>query len=674
MTFAMETPTSCTTTVLADLDPDSLRAKALSTLRAKRKRPAAQLPIISLPSRPIHQADAMQLDYGQDDSSPPSVQQSQEKPAAVVTQEPTAKPDVDVSMREEGEISDEEEEPAPKPPHRTTAAIAAQDSFKYSIGSKPSLLDRLTDPQPQPPPPHMVHGLPRKPVTSALPPRPPPTQPRSALQISEEQVRPNLHMTQAEYDKAKDIILDLLGWGVPPHYLVDCGLTREMVFYVFNELNLRLPSNLDTTGLMPYSPETIHTFSVVPPGPSRPPVPASPAQPSPVSRKPEGPSPIESVATLSLPATPTPAQQKHLDEVESLKKQELMARKQALASRRRRPVAQPAEKLVPIENTPDASVTAAEDFLKSITPTGRVPPSPMDLVADSRVPSSPSEQTGKGASFTPSPAVLEPPPSSTESVTTTFNKTMRLSPRQSSVPEKSPTTDRPPPTPQYPVRKATRRPVASDFVDLDGHARSITRASSHDGAQSTYNQQPPRSATSFISNVRPVRCVIDLSDSESEEEEAPVPPQKRHNGMKSSSATPSISTAMLEEKEREIQRMREEIAKREQESLLKKLGLKSGPVASNGHSPAPSTSVPTPGAAIPTPPPPTANESPTVSSTQPPRMKTYRHRPPPTTTDNTFSWDLHGNAFRIPSRNIIRHGPDDGSGSSERRRKDEWNQ
>ncbi|TFY74275.1 hypothetical protein EWM64_g9737 [Hericium alpestre] len=72
--------------------------------------------------------------------------------------------------------------------------------------------------------------------------------------IDQNHVRPGLNMTQAQYNAAQDIILDLLGWGVPPEYLIDCGLSREIVYYVFTELNLRLPANLDTTGILPYPP------------------------------------------------------------------------------------------------------------------------------------------------------------------------------------------------------------------------------------------------------------------------------------------------------------------------------------------------------------------------------------------------------------------------------------
>ncbi|KAF8272201.1 hypothetical protein EI94DRAFT_380519 [Lactarius quietus] len=67
-------------------------------------------------------------------------------------------------------------------------------------------------------------------------------------------VRPGLSLTQRQYDTAKEVILDILGYGVPPEYLIDCGLSREIIYYVFTELNLRLPNNLDIVGLPPYPP------------------------------------------------------------------------------------------------------------------------------------------------------------------------------------------------------------------------------------------------------------------------------------------------------------------------------------------------------------------------------------------------------------------------------------
>ena len=61
-------------------------------------------------------------------------------------------------------------------------------------------------------------------------------------------------VTQRQYDTAKEVILDILGYGVPPEYLIDCGLSREIIYYVFTELSLRLPNNLDVVGIPPYPP------------------------------------------------------------------------------------------------------------------------------------------------------------------------------------------------------------------------------------------------------------------------------------------------------------------------------------------------------------------------------------------------------------------------------------
>ncbi|KAF8585076.1 hypothetical protein K439DRAFT_1079064 [Ramaria rubella] len=70
-------------------------------------------------------------------------------------------------------------------------------------------------------------------------------------------VRPSLHMTAQEFSEAKTIILDLLGWGVPSEYLLRYGLAREAIYYAFTELNLKLPSNFDSDGIVPYEPPPV---------------------------------------------------------------------------------------------------------------------------------------------------------------------------------------------------------------------------------------------------------------------------------------------------------------------------------------------------------------------------------------------------------------------------------
>ncbi|KAH6891807.1 hypothetical protein BKA70DRAFT_1326183 [Coprinopsis sp. MPI-PUGE-AT-0042] len=47
-----------------------------------------------------------------------------------------------------------------------------------------------------------------------------------------------------ELDHAKNLVLDLLGWGVAPEFLVDEGVSAQLIYRVFTDLNLRLPTNL----------------------------------------------------------------------------------------------------------------------------------------------------------------------------------------------------------------------------------------------------------------------------------------------------------------------------------------------------------------------------------------------------------------------------------------------
>jgi hypothetical protein len=54
-------------------------------------------------------------------------------------------------------------------------------------------------------------------------------------------------VTKEDLDRAKSLVLDLLGWGVTPEYLVECGLSPSVVYKIFTDLRLRLPSNLEVS-------------------------------------------------------------------------------------------------------------------------------------------------------------------------------------------------------------------------------------------------------------------------------------------------------------------------------------------------------------------------------------------------------------------------------------------
>lgn len=51
-------------------------------------------------------------------------------------------------------------------------------------------------------------------------------------------------VTKEDLDRAKSLVLDLLGWGVTPEYLVECGLSPGAIYKIFTDLRLRLPKNL----------------------------------------------------------------------------------------------------------------------------------------------------------------------------------------------------------------------------------------------------------------------------------------------------------------------------------------------------------------------------------------------------------------------------------------------
>jgi hypothetical protein len=51
-----------------------------------------------------------------------------------------------------------------------------------------------------------------------------------------------------ELEYAKSLVLDLLGWGVSPEYLVDAGVSPQIIFKIFTDLRLRLPYNMTVVG------------------------------------------------------------------------------------------------------------------------------------------------------------------------------------------------------------------------------------------------------------------------------------------------------------------------------------------------------------------------------------------------------------------------------------------
>jgi hypothetical protein len=407
-------------------------------------------------------------------------------------------------------------------------------------------------------------------------------------------------VTQAQYNTAKDLVLDLLGWGVLPEYLVDCGLSREIVYYVFKELNLRLPTNLDTTGIVEYPPFP-HWLLSAPASPGHgqssmaslqhaPDSPGTPRHPGPpnvdnkrshgvmsASSQDSTMMPRRSTPSLSPPpAAPVVATNSSLHDMEQQKRQVLLARKAVQASRRPKEgpnassTAESQDQDVEMAmHVPEESV---EDFLKSIGPVqsndgdqqsdgddglGRSTVEPMDVDVEESTPgfvvSLGHEVASVDTDHTETAVPLEPLGSSSQGFS----------------------------------RRGTKRPVASDFVDFES-APHVGNGNESEGLPVTR-----RKAGSFASVSGMRRCVIDLSDSEDDGGGGPGVVGEngtgvdydrgwRGEGSNNGWATPpsvnlggrvgAISPAALVEKEEEIRKMRELIAQRER-SRLKKLAM-----------------------------------------------------------------------------------------------------
>ncbi|KAH0832036.1 hypothetical protein J3R83DRAFT_12942 [Lanmaoa asiatica] len=578
----VEQPQSVSPSSAFTLDmASSLRAAAL--LSRKRRRVDSDAP--SLPPR-LAPEPTLQLDYGYDD--PAAIQPGYKVSPVLQFTAPEPSDHIedieDGQIREEGEISDTETSPPPRrsptPPPRLRQrpfTSQLQEPARVEIPLPPRPPSRIEAPIASPLEPSDVQAW-------QLPSPEPFMLETSTYRLDPNHVRPGLTMTQDQYNTAKDIVLDLLGWGVPPEYLLECGLSRHVIFYVFSELNLRLPSNLDTSGLIPYptpemlalipvspslSTRSLHSLSSAMPPPSI--IPArvtlaermsmehidtrmSSPDPSPyIKAEPSSPSSVELSNSHSLLM------------IEQQRRQELLARKAVIASRKARQSEPPGFVAPSKDQDIDMSAVPAQsvdDFLKSIEPAPHLDtgdtdnhnrgssvgttslsssermdiddliPGPIgasrDTSTSSAGPSSQSKSSSSTAIYTELHSPMALPTGSADDAGSTSNGTERGSATSVDMIGPGPLT----PTIQgnlsytsldgdngYPQRRGLRRPVAADFVDLDsgpgpsrGHGSSSSNGYSNGGPYS--NSLSRRKAGSFagISSMR--RCVIELSDSE----------------------------------------------------------------------------------------------------------------------------------------------------------------
>jgi len=67
------------------------------------------------------------------------------------------------------------------------------------------------------------------------------------IHSSSETTPPSFLLSPDELDQAKILVLDLLGWGVDAEYLVTSGVSPAVIFRVFTDLNLQLPTNIEVS-------------------------------------------------------------------------------------------------------------------------------------------------------------------------------------------------------------------------------------------------------------------------------------------------------------------------------------------------------------------------------------------------------------------------------------------
>ncbi|KAG8214571.1 hypothetical protein J3R82DRAFT_9634 [Butyriboletus roseoflavus] len=573
----VEQPQSVPPPTTSTLDmATSLRAAAL--LSRKRRRVDSDAP--SLPPRLVPEP-TLQLDYGYDD---PTATQSDRKLTPVL--QPTilepSDPIEDIEdgqIREEGEISDTETSPPP-PRSPTPPPRLRQRPFVSQLQESA----RVENPLP-PCPPSRIEA----PIASPLEPsdaqgwQPAGIEPfvleTSTYRLDADHVRPGLTMTQDQYNTAKEIVLDLLGWGVPPEYLLECGLSQHVIFYVFSELNLRLPSNLDTSGLIPYptpeilalmpvspslSTRSLYSSSSIMPPPSVIPARVSLAERVSMERidtRMSSPDPFPYIkAEPSSPSSVDLSNPHSLLVIEQQRRQELLARKAVIASRKVRQSEPPGFAAAPSKDQDiDMSAIPAQsvdEFLKTIEPTPHLDASDSDnhnrglsvgttsfssselmdvddlvpgLFGASRDTSTCSAGPSSGTAISSeldSPTGL--PTELADDEGTTSNGTERGSATSVDMAGSGSLT----PILQgnlsyasldgdngYPQRRGMKRPVAADFVDFDsgpGPSRGHGGSSSNGYSNGVPYPNPlsKRKTGSFagISGMR--RCVIELSDSE----------------------------------------------------------------------------------------------------------------------------------------------------------------
>ncbi|KAI5118806.1 hypothetical protein M0805_005148 [Coniferiporia weirii] len=550
----------------------SLRALALSTMRSKRrKEPSASqvIPGKPLSGRPATVPSEVDLlDYGSEE-----VQKTQDVPEALTgsnvgtsVNEGSKQNSRDVELREEGEISDEDIQDSPGPPTdtpvnsaRTFSEFVSQKSGSPLPTSAISTLAPTASSQPSPQSAFREQGLStaRDQWNNWVP--------------DEDHVRPGLKMSMDQFNLVKELVLDLLGWGVSPEYLVDCGLTREAIFYTFTELNLRLPRNLDVSGLSPFPPPELTVVNNTQQSQIVPTRRQSISHPLPV--KPAGYTVVPPVVSANADVIKNNINSHNLSDMEAQRRQELQARKAVLATRKKKITIVTSEQGAASSPTTHSAVAntsvnlgafvsvapteAVDDFLNSMledtaplpvsAPPSRlralsggvalgilpvldspVSTDAMDVDADD-IPGLGSHRRQHYPDSMHTLQARSPSPQNiasagaSSSIMETGLDGVNVSLRSTPTPTPTVSADIDRVMIQIPSaqtvhnKRGTKRPVAMDFVDLDQNVPTITRSTMYPPAvHPPYMRRKMESFAGLGAN-KSRRCVIDVSDSEEEE-------------------------------------------------------------------------------------------------------------------------------------------------------------
>lgn len=412
-------------------------------------------------------------------------------------------------------------------------------------------------------------------------------------------------VSDAEIFEAKVVILDILGWGVPAQYLLDCGISELAIVVCLSELKLRIPKDLEF--LIDQAEHQVRTIEQQKST-------ATTTRPS---------TPLSAHATPFVPSPAySPASSVDLNDIEQQRKRELLARRAVLQSMKKAKEALHADP--PSDDSAMISVTDAlptppiqdgevDAFLAGLLPAGE------DIsmengqaneameVEEALAAVEPDDDEAHSLSQ-PSPHIT-PPAHQTLSVLTS---SIVPPSRDTASPDGSADSH------TYPTRflltanqrRNGKRPVAAEYMPQDNASASTSRV----GPTRSYTMESNGNGNGMVRRktfgpTTQQRLVIEISDDDEAEshhgdemEEDGV--VDRSNAHSSHSSTPpavtpivQVSTSaeeqkakLLEKKQREIELMREKIRRMED----KKRALAATVVTSPEQVEAAAASTPTP--------------------------------------------------------------------------------